>query len=105
MTTKLFKSMNIIRCVSGAPLNLFRYATMVAMLLLGVGNAWAGGGGNSTYYSKITVSKTGEGTVYVKAGSSFSGNATSDTQNSSASSAPSHTPTPCSVCPRSRMLP
>ena len=42
METKLFKSMNIIRCVSGAYLNLFRYAAMVVVLLmLGVGNAWA----------------------------------------------------------------
>ena len=42
MTTKLFKSMNIIRCVSGARINLFRYAAMVIMLLtLGIGNAWA----------------------------------------------------------------
>ena len=41
METKLFKSINLIRCVSGANLNLFRYTAMVVVLLLGVGNAWA----------------------------------------------------------------
>ena len=42
MMKNLFKSMNVIRCVSGANLNLFRYTAMVIMLLtLGVGNAWA----------------------------------------------------------------
>ena len=84
MMKNLFKSMNIIRCVSGANLNLFRYTAMVIMLLtLGVGNAWATGGGGTTYYSKVTVSgnPTGAGSVYVKAGSSFSGTKTSDTNN------------------------
>ncbi len=86
MTTriiKLFNQMN--RCWIGANLNLFRYATMVLVLMLGVGNAWAGG---DTYYSKVTVSgtPTGAGTVYVKAGSSFSGTNTSDTNNGTSQS-------------------
>lgn len=83
MKTKLFKSMNLIRRGSGASLNLFRYAAMVIMLLtLGIGNAWAGG--STTYYSKVGVSAnpaTGAGTVYVKAGNTFSGTKTSDTQD------------------------
>ena len=73
-----------IRCVSGANLNLFRYAAMVLVLLaLGIGNAWAGGGSSTTYYSKVSVSAnpTGAGTVYIKAGSSFSGTKTSDTNS------------------------
>lgn len=84
---------NTIRRGSGANLNLFRYAAMLlCVLLLGVSeSAWAGS--NKTYYSKVSVSGTpsGYGTVYVKAGSSFSGTKTEDTQNSSASSAPTHT--------------
>ena len=86
-----FNFMNqLIRCVSGANLNLFRYTAMVAMLLmLGVGNAW-GTGSSKTYYSKmnvaITSGQTGYGTVYVT-----SSGKTSDTKNSSASSAPTHT--------------
>lgn len=92
MKTNLFKSMNIIRCVSGASLNLFRYAAMVAMLLmLGIGSAWAGGS-STTYYANLTISKTGEtgkGKVYyatsnTKPGSETSGaikSAGSTTQN------------------------
>ena len=68
MTTKLFKSMNIIRCVSGANLNLFRYTAMVIMLLmLGIGNAW-GTGGTKYYYAKLKINQagaTGAGSVYV----------------------------------------
>ncbi len=42
MTTKIFKSINLIRRGSGANLNLFRYAAMVdVLLLLGVSDAWA----------------------------------------------------------------
>ena len=90
MIKNLFKSMNLIRRGSGTNLNLFRYAAMVVVLLtLGIGNAWAGGG-NKTYYSKmnvtITSGQTGYGTVYVT-----SSGKTSDTKNSSASSAPTHT--------------
>ena len=83
METKILKSINLIRRGSGANLNLFRYAAMVLVLLLGIGNAWANGGGSTTYYSKVSVSAnpTGAGTVYVKAGSSFSGTNTSDTNN------------------------
>ncbi len=86
METKIFKSINLIRRVSGANLNLFRYTAMVAMLLmLGVGNAWASG---STYYSQVTTSQspTGKGTVYVVAGGTFSGTATSATNSGSSQS-------------------
>lgn len=66
----LFKSKNMIRCVSGANLNLFRYTAMVIMLLtIGIGNAW----GNSDYYSQAGVAvKTGAGTVYVGTSTSYS---------------------------------
>ena len=79
METKILKSINLIRRGSGANLNLFRYAAMVLVLLLGVGNAW----GSTTYYSKVTTSQTptGKGTVYVVAGSSFSGTAPSATNS------------------------
>ena len=54
-----------IRCVSGASLNLFRYAAMVFVLLtLGIGNAW----GTSNYYASLQITKagtTGAGQVYV----------------------------------------
>ena len=59
----LFKSMNIIRCVSGANLNLFRSVAMVTMLLmLGVGEMWAG----STYKTAFTATThdSGKGLVY-----------------------------------------
>ena len=63
----------------------FKGFFILLLLFAGIGNAWAGGGGGSTtYYSKVSVSAnptTGAGTVYVKAGSTFSGNATSDTQD------------------------
>ena len=84
MRTKILHSINLIRRGGGARLNLFRYAAMVLVLLtLGIGNAWAGGGSSTTYYSKVSVSAnpTGAGKVYVKAGSSFSGTNTSDTNN------------------------
>ena len=62
------KSFNFInqknRCVSGANLNLFRYAAMVLVLLmLGVGNAWAA----NYYYARLNgnVANTGGGKVYV----------------------------------------
>ena len=74
----LFKSMNIIRCVSGANLNLFRYTAMVIMLLtLGVGNVW---GSHSTHTATLNVNKgTGSGTVYA----STSGSATSGSASAS----------------------
>ena len=55
-----------IRCVSGVNLNLSRNAAMVIMLLLGVGNAWAGG--DKYYYAKLKINQagaTGAGSVYV----------------------------------------
>ncbi len=85
METKIIKSINLIRRGSGANLNLFRYTAMVLVLLtLGIGNAW----GSTTYYSKVTTSQspTGKGTVYVVAGSSFSGTAPSATNNGTSQS-------------------
>lgn len=66
---KNFNFMNqLIRCVSGASLNLFRCAAMVVVLLtLGIGNAWAGGG-SSNYYASLKITKAGitaAGKVYV----------------------------------------
>ena len=64
-------------------INLNRITMRVALIglfiSLGIGNAWA----STTYYSKVTTSQTptGKGTVYVKAGSSFSDTKTSDTQD------------------------
>lgn len=68
----------------GNLIGVWKYAAMLLCLLtLGAGNAWAGGGSATTYYSEVSVSAnpTGAGTVYVKAGNSFSGTATSDTQD------------------------
>ena len=83
MTKKIFKSNFEMKS-----LNLNRGILQVALLVLlttlGITNAWAGGGTTTTYYSKVSVSAnpaTGAGTVYVKAGNSFSGTATSDTQD------------------------
>lgn len=89
MPTKLFKSMNIIRCVSGANLNLFRYAAMVLVLLVafGVGNAWAGGG-SSDYYASLKITQsgpTGAGSVYVANSNSKPGTANPGTAVKSAS--------------------
>ncbi len=67
--------------------HIYTKLTFLLLLLLGSTSLF----GSSTYYSKVTVAKTGSGTVYVKAGSTFSGTNTSDTQNSDATSAPTHT--------------
>ena len=87
MTTKLFKSMNLIRRVSEASLNLFRHAAMVLVLLmLGVGNAWAGGG-SSNYYASLKITQsgpTGAGAVYVANSSSKPGTANPGTAVKSA---------------------
>lgn len=62
--------MNLIRRGSGANLNLFRYAAMVAMLLtLGIGNAW---GHTGTHYATVTAKSTGNGKVYVTATNNYS---------------------------------
>ena len=78
MRTNLLKSINFIRCVSGANLNLFRYAAMVLVLLtLGVGNAWAGGS-SSNYYASLKITQsgpTGAGAVYVANSNSKPGTA------------------------------
>lgn len=68
--------------------HIYTKLTFLLLLLLGSTSLF---GNSSTYYSKVTVAKTGSGTVYVKAGSTFSGTKTSDTQNSDATSAPTHT--------------
>ncbi len=68
--------------------HIYTKLTFLLLLLLGSTSLF---GNSSTYYSKVTVAKTGSGTVYVKAGSTFSGTNTSDTQNSDATSAPTHT--------------
>lgn len=67
--------------------HIYTKLTFLLLLLLGSTSLF----GSSTYYSKVTVAKTGSGTVYVKAGNTFSGTNTSDTQNSKATSAPTHT--------------
>ena len=78
-----------IRCVSGASLNLFRYTAMVAVLLmLGVGNAW-GGGGSSNYYASLKINEasgkpTGAGAVYVANSNSKPGTANPGTAVKSA---------------------
>ena len=84
METKISQVMKQLnRRRNGANLNLFRYAAMVAMLLmLGIGNAWAGSS-DKTYYAtmNVTATPTGGGTVYVT-----SSNKTSDTKSTSSSS-------------------
>ena len=85
MTTKFASNSFISRMGNKQNLNCNALRAMLVMLLfvLGIGNAWAGGGSSTTYYSKVSVSAnpTGAGTVYIKAGSSFSGTKTSDTND------------------------
>ena len=63
-------------------INLNRITMRVALIglfiSLGIGNAWAGGGGTTYYYTKGSVSvKTGSGTVYINTVSpATSGNST-----------------------------
>ena len=59
---------------------LSRVLLLIPLLLLSA-QAWANS--SKTYYSKVSVSAnpTGAGTVYVKAGNSFSGTKTSDTNS------------------------
>ena len=93
MTTKLFKSMNFIRCVSGANLNLFRYTVMVAMLLmLGVGNAWAGHGGKCTAKLQVNTG-TGSGSVYAATTSSATSGSSSVSADCGDSDSGTHTRT------------
>ncbi len=50
----------------GNLIGVWKYAAMLLCLLtIGVGNAWAGGGGHDTHYGMAVVKKTGEGTVYL----------------------------------------
>ena len=79
----LFNWMN--RRGSGANLNLFRYAAMVLLCVLGVGNAWAGK--SSNYYASLTISQegpTGAGSVYVANSNSKPGSANPGTAVKSA---------------------
>ena len=125
METKIFKSINqVIRCGSGANLNLFRYtakscdsqgvvtatsygasdeypmsirsasdgsswntrvwkyaAMLLCVLMLGIGNAWAGGG-SSNYYASLKITQsgpTGAGSVYVANSNSKPGTANPNT--------------------------
>ena len=89
----LFKIKNIIRCVSGASLNLFRYTAMVAMLLsLGVGNAWAGHGGKCI--AQLSVQKgTGSGSVYAATTSSATSGSSSVSADCGNSDSGTHTHT------------
>jgi len=88
MTTKIVKLFNKMnRRGSGANLNLFRSATVVLVLLLGVGNAWAGGGGSSNYYASLQINQsgpTGAGSVYVANSNSKPGTANAGTAVKSA---------------------
>lgn len=76
-----------IRCVSGANLNLSRYAAMVLVLLtIGIGNVW--GSSSTTYYANLTISKTGEtgkGKVYYATSNSKPSSETSGALKSSGS--------------------
>ena len=66
METKIFKSINLVRRGSGANLNLFRYSAMVLVLLLGIGNAWAGNSDPVCSYAAVVSDNTGQGLVYMK---------------------------------------
>jgi uncharacterized repeat protein (TIGR02543 family) len=92
METNLFKSINLIRCVSGANLNLFRYAAMVAVLLmLGAGNAWAG---HDQHTATLNVAKgTGNGSVYASTSATATSGSASASFNCGKSSDGQHTGT------------
>ena len=67
---------------------VWKYAAMLLCLLtLGIGNAWAGGG-STTYYANLTISKsgaTGNGKVYYATGSTKPGSETSGALKSAGS--------------------
>ncbi len=89
METNLFKSINLIRCVSGANLNLFRYTAMVLVLLLGVGNVWANS--HSTHYGKAVLNNaTGNGTVYLSTASGSNSGQTGTTGTAGAAGSTSY---------------
>ena len=82
---------------SAKRMNLNRTAMRVALIglfiALAVGNAW-GGNSNSSYYSKVTLSKTGSGKVYCQKDATNENNWTENGKTSDAdsqSSAPTHT--------------
>ena len=77
MTTK-FSSNSFISRMSYKNLNHSALRAMLVILLfaLSIGNAWAGGGGNSTYKAQVNVSvasasPTGAGTVYVSTANNY----------------------------------
>lgn len=77
MTTK-FSNNSFISRMSYKNLNHSALRAMLVMLLfaLSIGNAWAGGGGNSTYKAQVNVSvasasPTGAGTVYVSTANNY----------------------------------
>lgn len=93
METKIFKSINLIRRGSGANLNLFRYAAMVAMLLmLGAGNAWAGHGGKCTAKLQVNTG-TGSGSVYAATTNSATSGSSSVSADCGNSDSGTHTHT------------
>ena len=92
MTTNIMKLFNqFIRCVSGANLNLFRYTAMVVVLMLGIGNAWAGGSSHSTHYGKAVLNNaTGNGTVYLSTASGSNSGQTGTTGTAGAAGSTSY---------------
>ncbi len=81
-----------IRSVSGANLNLFRYAAMVVVLLmLGIGNAWAG---HDTHTATLNVNKgTGSGTVYASTSATATSGSASASFNCGGNEGGQHTGT------------
>lgn len=78
----------------GNLIGVWKYAAMLLCLLtIGVGNAWADTSTYYNYYSRVTLSKTGEGTVYCQK-EGTSGPWTENTATSAAdrqTAAPTHT--------------
>lgn len=87
MRTNLVQTCN----TSANRINLNRITMRVALIglfiSLGIGNAWAGDSGSTTYYAKVTVSvSTGAGTVYVnKESPATSGNKSDNSTGNSIS--------------------
>ncbi len=70
METKILQSINLIRYVSGASLNLFRYTAMVLVLfVLGIGQVWAGSASTQARAYLKDGSPSGSGKVYIAANS------------------------------------
>ena len=93
METKNLQSMNqMIRRGSGANRYLFRYAAMVfVLLMLGVGNAWAG---HDQHTATLNVAKgTGNGSVYASTSATATSGSASASFNCGKSSDGQHTGT------------